>query len=492
MTLFKKVLQLSAIILISALLCCGKDAGRATHDIDLVHYKSATELAGSIRRGEITSIDLLNLYLDRIQRYNDDINAVVALDIPAARARAAEADKALAQGQEWGPLHGVPMTVKDVFEVVGMPTTSGDPKLKGYIPKRNAIAVQRLIDAGAIIFGKTNVPYHAMDIQSYNEIYGTTNNPWDLSRTPGGSSGGSAAALAAGFTPLELGSDLGGSLRFPAHYTGIFGHKPTFGIVPRYGHIPPMPGRVQPHVMPVIPLFVVGPLARSADDLELALGVLTTSGNMDASDNRPELLPPRRQQFKEFRVAVWFTDSYPAAEVDADVLATLKKTVEKLRAAGLDIDEEARPDIGLLEDRLLWLEIYNQMMVGALPLDEMLVERQKKQQAMWADFFERYDVVIAPVSPTVAFPHDHKGTLLSRSLEVNGQEKPMLNSMAWTYMAVVSGLPATVAPVGSSNTGLPVGVQIIGARFEDRTTIAFARGLSELIGGFLAPPGYED
>ena len=132
------------------------------------------------------------------------------------------------------------------------------------------------------------------------------------------------------------------------------------------------------------------------------------------------------------------------------------------------------------------------MMVGALPLDEMLVERQKKQQAMWADFFERYDVVIAPVSPTVAFPHDHKGTLLSRSLEVNGQEKPMLNSMAWTYMAVVSGLPATVAPVGSSNTGLPVGVQIIGARFEDRTTIAFARGLSELIGGFLAPPGYVD
>jgi amidase len=493
MTLFKKILQLSAItVLISALLCCGKYYGKPTQDIDPVHFKSATELANEIRRGEITSSDLLNLYLDRIQRYNNDINAVVALDITAARARAAEADKAFAQSQEWGPLHGVPMTVKDVFEVVGMPTTSGDPKLKGYIPKRNAIAVQRLIDAGAIIFGKTNVPYHAMDIQSYNEIYGTTNNPWDLSRTPGGSSGGSAAALAAGFTPLELGSDIGGSVRFPAHYTGVFGHKPTFGIVPRYGHIPPMPDRVPQHVMPMIPLFVVGPLARSADDLELALGVLTTPGNMDESDNRPELLPPRRQQFKDYRVAVWFTDSYPAAEIDADVLATLKKTVKKLRGAGLDIDEEARPDIDLWKDGQIWLEIYNQMMAGALPLDEMFVERQKKQQAMWAEFFERYDILIAPVSPTVAFPHDHKGTLLSRSLEVNGQEKPMLNNMAWTYMAVVSGLPATVAPVGLSDSGLPVGIQIIGARFEDRTTIAFARGLSELIGGFIAPPGYED
>jgi amidase len=493
MTLFKKVLQIVAItVLISALLCCGRYFVKPTQDIEPVHLKSATELASAIRRGEITSFELLNLYLDRIQRYNNDINAVVALDIATARARAAEADKALAEGQEWGPLHGVPMTVKDVFEVVGMPTTSGDPMLKDYIPKRNAIAVQRLIDAGAIVFGKTNVPYHAMDIQSYNEIYGTTNNPWDLSRTPGGSSGGSAAALAAGFTPLELGSDIAGSVRFPGHYTGIFGHKTTFGIVPRYGHIPPMPGRVPPNVMPSIPLFVIGPLARSADDLELALAVLTTPGSKDESDKRPELLPPRMQKFKDYRVAVWLTDSDPAAEIDADVLATLRKTVEKLRGAGLDIDEKARPDIDLWKDRQIWLEIYNQMMAGSLPLDEMLVERQEKQQATWAEFFESYDVLLAPVAPTVAFPHDHKGTLLSRSLEVNGQEKPMLNNMAWTYMAVVSGLPATVAPVGLSDSGLPVGIQIIGARFEDRTCIDFARGLSELIGGFVAPPGYED
>ena len=493
MTLFKKVFQLSAItIFISALLCCGKYFVKPTQDIDSVHFKSATQLTIAIRRGEITSLDLLNLYLDRIQRYNDDINAVVALDITAARARAAEADKALAQGQEWGPLHGLPMTVKDVFEVAGMPTTSGDPKLREYVPKRNAIAVQRLIDAGAIIFGKTNVPYHALDIQSYNDIYGTTNNPWDLSRTPGGSSGGSAAALAAGFTPLELGSDLGGSVRFPAHYTGVFGHKTTFGIVPRYGHIPPMPGRVPPDVMPAIPLWVVGPLARSADDLELSLGVLTTPGSVDESHNRPELLQPRRQKFKDYRVAVWFTDSYPAAEIDTEVLAILQKTVGKLRSAGLDIDEEARPDISLYQMNFIHGQIVNHLLMGSLPLPEWLMSRQKEIQAMWAPFFEQYDVLLAPVSLTVAFPHDHNGTILTRSLEVNGKEKPMLSNMTWTRIAVVSGLPATVAPVGFNNSGLPVGIQIIGARLEDRTTIAFAKGLSKLTGGFIAPPGYDD
>jgi len=493
MEFYRKILKISIfVVLISALLGCGKYYHTPAEKADSVHFKTVSELTSAIRSGKITSIELLNLYLDRIQRYNNEINAVIALDVDAARERATEADKALAQGQDWGPLHGLPMTVKDVFEVVGMPATSGDLKLKRYIPKSNAIAVQRLIDAGAIIFGKTNVPYHASDIQSYNEIYGTTNNPWDLSRTPGGSSGGSAAALAAGFTALELGSDIGGSVRNPAHYTGVFGHKPTFGIVPRYGHIPPMPGRVPPQVMPAIPLFVVGPLARSADDLRLALEVLTTPNSLDDSANRPELLPPRKQHFKDYRVAVWLTDSYPAAELDAEVLATLKKTVEKLRGAGLDIDEEARPDIDLWKDRQIWSEIYMQMTAGRLQLDEMIIEKQKKQQAMWAELFESYDVLLAPVSPTVAFPHDHKGTIATRTLEINGQQKSMLNNMTWAYMAVVSGLPATVAPVGLSESGFPVGIQIIGARFEDRTTIAFARGLSELVGGFVAPPRYED
>ena len=482
MTLCRKVLQVSAlIVLMSALIFCEQQDFDAKHPqkIDPLLFKSATELTGAIRRGEITSLDLLNRYLDSIQRNNDRINAVVALNVEAARARAAEADKALAQGQDWGPLHGLPMTVKDVFEVVGMPATAGDPKLKDYIPQQNTIAVQRLIDAGAIIFGKTNVPYHARDFQSFNKVYGTTNNPWDLSRTPGGSSGGSAAALAAAFTPLELGSDLGGSVRFPAHYCGVFGHKATFGIIPRYGHIPPMPGRVPPQHMPVVPLFVVGPLARSADDLALALEVLATPNRKAESGKTPELLPPRKKRFSDYRVAVWFTDPAPTAEIDADMLAILKKTVQKLRDTGLEIDEDARPDLRLWETIHLWAEIRDELMAGALPLYEGLVARQKEQQSRWAKFFERYDVLLAPVSLTVAFPHDHTEPIIYRRLEVNGNNKHYLDNLSWTAMAVVAGLPATVAPIGLSKSGLPVGVQIIGAQFEDRTTIDFARGLSE-------------
>lgn len=493
MKLIKRVFQLSAIIVLaSALLSCEKVLVKPAREITPVYYKSVTELTRSIQAGEITSTELLNIYLNRIQKYNSDINAVVAMDTDAARARAAKADKALAQGQNWGPLHGLPMTVKDVFEVVGMPATSGDPELKDYIPNRNAIAVQRLIDAGAIIVGKTNVPYHALDIQSYNEIYGTTNNPWDLSRTPGGSSGGSAAALAAGLTPLELGSDLGGSVRFPAHYTGTFGHKPTFGIVPRYGHIPPMPGRVPQHMMPKVPLFVVGPLARTADDLELALKVLTTPSSGDESAHRPALLPPRRQQFSKYRVAAWFTDPYSRSEIDTEILSILEQTIIKIRKAGLTVDEKARPDSVLHRMNFIHVKIVEHLLSRPLPLPEWVITEQKEIQSSWDAFFKKYDILLTPVSLTAAFPHDHEGTILTRELKVNGKKKDMINNMAWTRIANVSGLPATVAPVGFSKSGLPVGIQIIGPRLEDLSTIAFARGLSNLVGGFVIPPGYTE
>ncbi|MCB2167972.1 MAG: hypothetical protein KQI78_09940 [Deltaproteobacteria bacterium] len=480
------------VICIGALLCCGEGSDKPVNKKQLNQFSSASEMVGAIRQGRITSVELLNLHIDRIKRYNDDLNAVVALDVEAARQRAAAADKAIAKGESWGPLHGLPMTVKDVFEVVGMPATSGDPKLKNYIPNRNAIAVQRLIDAGAIIFGKTNVPYHAMDIQSYNEIYGTTNNPWDLSRTPGGSSGGSAAALAAGFTPLELGSDIGGSVRFPAHYTGVFGHKATFGIIPRYGHIPPVPGEVAKENMPNVPLFVLGPLARSADDLELTLEVLTTPTLKEANGVRADLLPPRKKQFNEYRVAVWLEDPYPPAEIDIEVQTILNNAIERLRHAGLDIDEKARPEIDLYQMDFIYGQIFDCIMMRSLPLPEWLVAEQNKIVARWASFFENYDVLLAPVAPTVAFPHDHKGTIMTRTIKINGKEKSMLANMTWTRLAVVSRLPATVAPVGFNDSGLPVGIQIIGARLEDRTTIDFAKGLSNLIGGFKAPPAYKD
>jgi amidase len=497
---FRQILQLCAtIILISALLSCGKLSTKTTRNVDSVYYKSAVELTSAIQRGEITSSELLNLYLKRIQRYNGAVNAVVAMDVDAARARAAQADKALAQGQIWGPLHGLPMTVKDTYEVVGMPATSGDPELKNYIPERNAIAVQRLIDAGAIVFGKTNVPFHAMDFQTFNKVYGTTNNPWDLTRTPGGSSGGSATALAMGFTPLELGSDIAGSLRNPAHYTGVYGHKPTFGIVPRSGHIgvvpryediPSLPGKVAPYQMSEMPLSVAGPMARSTEDLALAMEILTTPGKSDMDSSRPELLSPPKKPLQDYRVAAWFTDSYSGAEIDAEVKSVLLKAVNKLRKADVQVDETAPPGISLEESRQLWLSIFVQR--NHLPLPEALVTRQKKMQAKWAAFFESYDVLLAPVTPTVAFPHIQTQPMFERTLVINGKDHRYMENLTWAMMAVVSGLPVTAAPVGLSDSGLPVGVQIIGARLDDRKTIAFANGLSKLVGGFVAPPSYKE
>ena len=488
---FKRVLFLGAALL-SVVLLPGCSLLRVQPESAVVplHYRSASELALAIRQGETTSLDLLDRYLSRIDRYDGDLHSVVATNVAGAWVRAAEADRALADGEIWGPLHGLPMTVKDVFEVAGMPATSGDPKLRDYVPENNATAVQRLVDAGAIVFGKTNVPYHALDVQTYNSIYGTTNNPWDLSRTPGGSSGGAAVALAAGFTSLELGSDIGGSVRIPAHYTGVFGHKPTFGLVPRYGHIPPMPGKVPPEVMPKIPMFVVGPMARSAEDLALALRVLTASDREEQSGKASALLPPRGNRLHDFRVAVWFTDSFAGAQIDDGIRVVLQQMVERLRDSVLDVDESARPNVDLYQMSFVHQQIMGHMLSGQ-PLPDWLAAEQKVIQAAWVPFFEKYDVLLAPVALTAAFPHDHKGSIVTRSLTVNGKQTSMMRNMVWARIAVVSGLPATVAPVGFTAAGLPVGVQIIGAWCEDLTTIAFARALSRLVGGFVPPPGYD-
>jgi len=489
---FHRSLRLcAAIILIGVFFGCGILPPQTARRLDPDCYKSAVELTRAIRQGEMTSSELLDLYLARIKRYNGAVNAVVAMDVDKARARAAQADKALARGEIWGPLHGLPMTVKDAYEVVGMPATAGDLEFKNHMPEHNAIAVQRLIDAGAIVFGKTNMPFHAKDLQTFNKVYGTTNNPWDLTRTPGGSSGGSATALAMGFTPLELGSDIAGSLRIPAHFTGVYAHKPTFGIIPRYGHFPPLPGRVTPASMRLRPLFVAGPMARSADDLKLAMDILTRPGKSDKDGSRPALLPGPKKPLQDYRVAVWFTDPYSEAEVDAQVMPVLLKAVDKLRKAGVPVDETARPGIDLKENLLLFLDIYYQM--AKLPLPGELVSRQKKMQAQWEKFFENYDVLLAPVTPTMAFPHDQTQPKEARELMINGKHRSyMASNFAWTLMAVVSGLPATAAPVGLSDSGLPVGIQIIGASLEDRKTIAFAKSLSKLVGGFVAPPAYRN
>lgn len=482
-----------------------------------IAFRSALELVVAIRNREISSRELLDHYLERSERHNPAINAIVTLDVEGARTRADEADAALARGEPWGPLHGLPMTVKDTLETAGVRTTAGAPIHREHVPTRDALAVARLKAAGAIIFGKTNTPVFAGDVQTYNPIFGTTNNPWDVTRSPGGSSGGSAAALAAGLTGLELGSDIGGSIRNPAHYCGVFGHKPSFEIIPMRGHIPGPPG-----LLTGADIAVLGPLARSAKDLSLVLSLLAGPDNDEGVAWRLELPSPRRGALRQYRVAAWLDD--PACPVDNEVRQQLEATVAALRQEGVHVDEQARPGFLFAEAlrvylSLLWAalspglepEVFQNLveMSTQLPQDDasllaqvahgtalrqrdwiILSEARARYRAQWAEFFKNYDVLLCPITPTTAILHDHSEPMMARTIRVNGQERPYLDSVAWAGVIGMAYLPASMVPVGCTARGLPVGVQIVGPYLEDRTTIDFARRLAEVLGGFIAPPGY--
>ncbi len=445
-------------------------------------FRSATDLVAAIGRKDISALELLDLYLERIERFNARINAVVALDVEQARHRARAADAAIARSESWGPLHGLPMTIKDALEVAGIRTTGGNPRYAQHVPTQHASAVQRLVAAGAVIFGKTNVPKDSRDWQTYNPIYGTTNNPWDVARTPGGSSGGAGAALAAGLTGLELGSDLGGSIRIPAHFCGVYGHKPTFGLVPRQGHIPPPPGRPTRS-----DLWVVGPMARAADDLALAMEVLTGATSSAGTAGKLTMEPPRRLRLRDYRVAAWLDDALPA--VDDDVQAPLERTIKALREAGVTVHETARPGFSLIESRVVYRTLLGGVVFGAHVPSETEAERQTLRDR-WSTFFQDYDVLLFPVAPITAFPHDQSEPQEARLIWVNGVMRAYRSLVIGAGPATVAYLPATVAPVGLSSSGLPVGVQIIGPYLGDRTTIDFARQLAKVIGGFIPPPGY--
>lgn len=481
---------------------------------DDIAWSSATTLLDRMARGETTSVALLNHLLQRTARLNPAINAVVTLDAERALARAAEADAARAEGRSWGPLHGLPMTVKDSFETAGLRTTSGAPMLAGHVPARHAVAVQRLVDAGAIVFGKSNLPTFAMDVQSFNPVFGVTNNPWDLTRSPGGSSGGAAAALAAGLTPLELGSDIGGSIRSPAHFCGVYGHKPSWGLVPLQGHIPGPPGTLQD-----TDIAVAGPMARSAEDLMLALDVLAGPGAADAVAWRLQLPPPRHRALRDFRVAAWLDD--PACPVDAEVLERLQATVAALRAAGVQVDETARPAHGFADGLRVYRSLLYAATAAGLPRTEFdrlvevaasdtvpevleyprastqrhrdwlaVHEQRERHRLNWAGLFNRYDVLLCPAVIRAAIAHDPSEPVHLRRITVNGQPREYLHQLDWAGLIGAPGLPATVAPVGRTRGGLPVGMQIVGPWLEDRTPINFAALLAGLTGGFVAPPGF--
>jgi amidase len=478
-------------------------------------FRSAKELAADIRRKRIGCLELLDLYLSRVDKYNPALNAIIATDVEGARKRARAADRALARKQVWGPLHGVPMTIKESYDVVGMPTTWGVPELKDNLPLRNALAVDRLLDAGVVLFGKTNVPIYLADYQSYNAIYGTTNNPWDVSRAPGGSSGGSAAAIAAGLCGIEAGSDIGSSIRNPAHYCGVYGHKPTFGIVPPRGQA--LPGRLAQG-----DISVVGPLGRSAEDLEIGLGIMAGPDEIDAVGYKLALPAPRQKALRDFKVAVMLTD--PNSEVDDEVQARVQAVADFLVKKRAKVSGSARPDIDTREAQRTYIHLLRAATSGRQTQDEFdknlaaarsvgtgdesyyarmlrgntsshrdwlaANETRHKMRWKWAEFFKEYDLLLCPAAASAAFPHDQQGERWERSIEVNGRRAPATDQLFWAGYSGMAYLPSTVAPAGFTKAGLPVGVQIIGGQYADRACIQMARLLEREYQGFVPPPNY--
>ena len=472
-------------------------------------FKSASELRHLLRNKKVTARDLLEEYLARIDRYDVALNAIVWQD----RAKARQVADAIEPGDPRA-LAGIPMTVKEAFDLIGSPTTFGVPELKNNIARHDSVVVSRLRGAGANVFGKSNVPLGLGDLQSYNDIYGQTNNPWNVARTPGGSSGGSAAALAAGLTGLEMGSDVGGSIRNPAHYCGVFGHKPTWSLVPTRGHGQPPGVLIEPDIA------VVGPMARSAADLDLALDVVAGPDAL-ASAVRYELPTLDGRRLKDLRVAVWANDE--TSPVGADALAAVSAVAQACKDAGAKVDDTARPgftsaDSNAIYWGLMWS--FNGAVVPELQFEQLradaralaaddrstraamlraqvlkhrdwvgLTNRRDRLRWAWHAFFKQFDVVIAPIAATAAFAHDHS-PIEARTILVDNQPRPYFDPLFWGSLFGVAYLPATAIPVTRNAEGLPLGVQIVGPAYGDRITIGVAQLLEDAGFRFSPPPGY--
>ena len=480
-----------------------------------LHFKSARAIAADIREKRLGAVEALDHFLARMDAHNPKLNAIVVTDLERARADAAAADAALARGEIVGPLHGVPMTVKESYDVQGLPTTWGDPALIDNVAAEDALAVKRLKAAGAVVFGKTNVPLMLADIQTFNAIYGTTNNPWAEGVTPGGSSGGAAAALAAGMTGLEAGSDVGSSIRGPAHYCGLFGHKPTYGVVPPRGHT--LPGG---HAYTDI--SVIGPLARSAADLETAFGVMAGPEAMEATAWTYQPPPPRKRGWKGLRVAVMYAS--PTCETDGEYAERLHDVAEFAARQGAVVDEKALPAIDPVAFHRQFVLMLRAATSARLPA-EMIAQNLKDVETLapddngyyglmargnvirhrdwlalnherarlrqvWGAFFNDWDVMFCPAASGAAFAQNEAGRRWERMLPVNGREAPQTDQLFWAGWNGLPGLPGTVAPIGLTRSGLPVGVQIVAPYLEDLTGIEVAKLLERDYRGFEPPPGY--
>lgn len=479
-----------------------------------LHFQSATAIAKAIREGELTARAALEHFLDRVDRLNGPVNAVIHEVRGEARSRADAADAARAAGAPLGPLHGVPMTIKESYQLAGTPTTFGIPEMKDNVRGSDALAVQRLAAAGANVFGKTNVPIRLADFQSYNDVYGVTNNPWNLERTPGGSSGGSAAALAAGLTGLEIGSDIGGSIRNPAHFCGVFGHKPTWNLCPPRGH-------ALDDTLTPTDISVIGPLARSAVDLEAALRVMAGPDVLESPGLAIDL-PALDRPMSGLRIGIW-ASADPICPSSAAVTGRVQAVADALGRAGAKVDDHTRPAFDAAHSHEIFSALLAAAMAGRLPDEEFkgriekadrldaadrgpaaeqarwqtlrvrdwgrINEARTKLRWAWRRFFDEVDFLITPVMPVTAFPHDH-GPEGARVVDVDGRAVPYFNQTFWAGLAGVAYLPATVFPAGAAPDGLPVGLQIIGPAYGDIRTIQMAQRLEQMGFAFTPPPAY--
>lgn len=476
-------------------------------------FGSAADAAAAIRANKISSLELTQHTFRRIDAYQPKLNAYVYQLRDEALMAAKQADETLARGSAVGPLHGVPINVKESFAVAGQPCTWGIPALKETKAHRNSVAVRRLLEAGAILLGATNVPLFLMDGQSYNEIYGTTNNPWDISRTPGGSSGGSAASLAAGLAFLSIGSDIGGSIRTPSAFCGIYGHKPTIDIVSQSGHAA---GGVHNNPGFSTLLAVAGPMARRAEDLELGLRILAGPEPPDVRAFRWTLPGPRHDRLKDFRVGYVLEDS--AVPVSGETKAVVQAAIRACEKAGALV-KRGWPE------NFVFSEMYETylFLLGAFDFSLTPPERQQQlhehlarrtdpmakgslssfaewqmknlkrlgYRAVWEKYFESCDVFLSPTVMTTTFPHDHSPINERKIPLPDGPAQPQLNMLAYISPATLTGCPAATVPAGLSKSGLPVGLQVMGPYLEDATAIRFGELLASEIGGFQSPPAFS-
>jgi amidase len=451
-------------------------------------FASAVELAAAIRGRKLSAVEALEAHLVQIERHNGTLNAVVIMDAEAARKRAEAADAALARGEILGPLHGVPHTLKDAHATAGMASTVGFPPFASHVAGQDGTIAARLKAAGAILVGKTNAAMLLGDYQSSNPLFGRTSNPWNTGRTPGGSSGGAAAALAAGMTPFEIGTDMAASIRVPAHFCGVFGLKPTENRVSLHGGFP------DPQSLPrsVRLMSCIGPMARTVDDLALLYGIIAGPDGHD-TDVKPIPVEPM-QEIQQRGLRVAYAPTFAGIPVAKDIRKAAEELSRRLEGEGAIVEEARLPDIDIGGDLESAGDLIG-MMLGAVQEDgppallkryfEALHRRDRSILA-WERFFDNWDALLCPAAMVTAFAHCEPGTLL----DVDGKPADYWTVSAHGTPFNYSGHPAIVVPCGFDHGGLPIGLQLVGRLWDEARLLGIARAVSQLTGGFRAPPGF--